>query len=124
MIREGLGTADESLKTWLDTWLGEYKKGVAKNTFELNERNVKNHILPCFKNILIKDLKPLLYQKFINHLAEQDYSKRTVEIVHSTMYNSFEKAKTIGMVEKNPCEGVESLPFLFIQLVIHMLYYN
>ncbi|KMY49534.1 site-specific integrase [Peribacillus loiseleuriae] len=107
-IREGLEITDESLKIWLETWLLEYKKGtVAKNTFEIHERNVKNHIIPYFKNILLKDVKPLMYQKFINHLTKLEYSKRTVEIVHGTMFNSFEKAKTLGKIEKNPCVGVE-----------------
>lgn len=98
---------DESLKSYLETWLTEYKKGtVAKNTFELHEQNIKNHIVPYFKNILLKDVKPVLYQKFVNHLDQQGYSKRTVEIIHSTVYNAYEKAIVLGKVEKNPSAGV------------------
>lgn len=107
-LREGYEQTDESLKSYLETWLNEYKKGtVAKNTFELHEQNIRNHIIPYFKNILLKDIKPVMYQKFINHLAEKGYSKRTVEIVHQTMFNSFEKAVTLEKVKKNPCAGVE-----------------
>ena len=107
LIREGYEQTDESLKTYLETWLEEHKKGsVRKNTFELHERNVKNHIVPYFKNILLKDVKPLMYQKFINHLHNKDYSKRTLEIIHGTMYNAYEKAVILQKVEKNPCAGV------------------
>lgn len=107
-LEHGEKITDESLKSYLNTWLKEYKKGtVAKNTFELHEQNIKNHIIPYFKNILLKDVNPVFYQKFINHLAEQEYSKRTIEIIHGTLYNAFEKAKTIGKVKKNPCVGVE-----------------
>lgn len=106
-IREGFELTDESLKSYLETWLQEYKKGtIAKNTFELHELNIKNHIIPYFKNILLKDVKPTIYQKFINHLADKGYSRRTVEIVHQTMYNAFEKAIVLGKVENNPCAGV------------------
>jgi len=82
LLREGFEqSADESLKSFLETWLNEYKKGtIAKNTFELHKQNIKNHIIPYFNSILLKDIKPVLYQKFINHLAEKGYSRRTIEI--------------------------------------------
>ncbi|WP_018664584.1 site-specific integrase [Heyndrickxia acidiproducens] len=106
-LLEGYEQTDISLKSYLENWLQEYKKGtVRKNTFQLHQQNIKNHILPYFKNIVLKDLKPLMYQKFINHLAEQGYSRRTVEIVHGTMYNACEKAVITGKLEKNPCAGV------------------
>ncbi|MCM3527882.1 site-specific integrase [Cytobacillus oceanisediminis] len=107
LIREGYEMKDESLKSYLKNWLLEYKKGtVSKNTLELHERNIKNHILPYFKNILLKDLKPIMYQKFINHLTDKGYSKRTVEIIHGTLHNAYDKAILLGKIEKNPCSGV------------------
>ncbi|WIY59773.1 tyrosine-type recombinase/integrase [Bacillus arachidis] len=107
-LREGHNPTDESLKSYLETWLNEYKKGtVAKNTFSLHQNSVKNHIVPYFKNILLKDIKPTLYQKFINYLTEKGYSRRTVEIVHGTMYNAMKKAIILKKITKNPCDGVE-----------------
>lgn len=47
-----------------------------------------------------------MYQKFLNHLTAQGYSKRTVEIIHTTMNNALEKAVTLGKLKKNPCVGV------------------
>ncbi|WP_435798959.1 hypothetical protein [Peribacillus asahii] len=38
----------------------------------------------------MKDVKPGLYQKFINHLGER-LSRETVKIVHSAMHNAFER---------------------------------
>ncbi|MED5052656.1 site-specific integrase [Anoxybacillus rupiensis] len=107
LLREGFELTDESLKSYLEIWLQEYKKGaISKNTFELHKQNIKKHIIPYFKEILLKDVNPTIYQKFINHLAEQGYSKRTVEIIHSTMNNAMEKAVTLNKIEKNPCAGV------------------
>lgn len=106
-LYEGFETAPTQLKTFLELWLNEYKKGtIRKNTYLIHKRNIENHILPYFKNIMLTGLKPIMYQKFLNHLSEQGYSKRTIEIIHGTMYSSYEKAITLKKVEGNPCEGV------------------
>lgn len=103
-----INRGDVLLKHYLKDWLTEYKQGtVRKNTYILHERNVKTKILPYFKDIKLKDIKPLRYQKFINHLAEQGYSKRTIEIIHGTMFNALSTAvKPLKKLEENPCEGV------------------
>ncbi|MBY0088667.1 site-specific integrase [Brevibacillus brevis] len=98
---------DMMLKNYLTVWLEEYKKEtVRKNTYELHRRNIENHILPHFKNIMLRDVKPIMYQEFLNQLTENNYSKRSVEIVHTTMNNAMEKAVTLAKIEKNPCLGV------------------
>ncbi|WP_407675754.1 site-specific integrase [Peribacillus saganii] len=82
-----------TLESFLTNWLLEYKKGsVRKNTYLVHERNIQNHIIPYFQNLLLKDLKPIMYQNFLNHLTDKGYSKRTVEIVHGTVYNAMNKA--------------------------------
>lgn len=94
------------LEDYLLSWLNEYKKdSIRKNTYILHSQNIKNHILPYFKNLLLKDLKPMMYQKFLNHLTNQGYSKRTVEIIHGTMHNAMDKALMLSKLEKNPCSG-------------------
>ncbi|MGG3452304.1 site-specific integrase [Domibacillus aminovorans] len=106
-IEEGFEQQSLPLKSFLHEWLHEYKKDtIRKNTFDLHEGNIRNHILPYFKNIMLKDVKPMMYQKFLNSLHDTGYSKRTIEIIHSTMYNAMSKAVTIGKLQKNPCEGV------------------
>lgn len=104
---EGLEQSDIPLVEYLNIWLNEYKKGtIRKNTFVLHEQNIKNHIAPYFKKIYLKDVKPVMYQKFINHLHEKEYSKRTIEIIHGTMFGAYEKAVILNKAEKNPCVGV------------------
>ncbi|KHD85660.1 integrase [Heyndrickxia ginsengihumi] len=101
-LMDGYESADISLKNYLENWLNEYKSGsVRKNTFELHKRNIEHHIIPYFKDILLKDLRPIMYQKFLNYLTKQGYSKRTVEIIHGTMYNALEKATILNKIEKN-----------------------
>ncbi|MED4840257.1 site-specific integrase [Weizmannia sp. CD-2023] len=105
-ILKGVEQSPISLKNFLNTWLYEFKKDtIRKNTFNLHKQNIEKHILPYFKEIKLANVKPILYQKFLNQLIDQGYSKRTVEIVHSTLFNAFEKAVILGKVTKNPCIG-------------------
>lgn len=99
--------SNETLAEFLEFWLKEYKEGkIAKNTYRIHERNIKNHIAPYFRNIQLDDLSYKLYQKFINHLIEGNYSKRTIEIVHGTMYGAMQKAKILRKIHDNPCTDV------------------
>ncbi|NBI30932.1 tyrosine-type recombinase/integrase [Chengkuizengella marina] len=107
-LAQGYEQTDIKLADYLTIWINDYKKGtVRKNTIELHKNNVKNHIIPYFQNIMLSDVKPIMYQKFLNELAGKGYSRRTVQIVNTTMYNAMEKAVTLGKLEKNPCNGVE-----------------
>ncbi|OPA74689.1 hypothetical protein BVG16_23310 [Paenibacillus selenitireducens] len=106
-LLEGYEQTDITLTEFLDSWLNEYKKGtVRKNTLQLHQNNIKTHILPFFKNITLRNIKPIMYQKFLNDITDRGYSKRSVELVHSTMHNAMEKAVTINKLEKNQCDGV------------------
>ncbi|MFC8562417.1 tyrosine-type recombinase/integrase [Peribacillus frigoritolerans] len=105
-LLEGVEQGPIPLKTYMELWLDEYKEGtIRKNTLELHKYSINKHILPYFKNILLQDVKPIMYQKFLNFMAAENYSKRTIEIVHGTMYGAFERAITLGKIIKNPCDG-------------------
>ncbi|ANY71697.1 integrase [Paenibacillus ihbetae] len=106
-IKEGYEqTEDIKLTAFLERWMTEYKEGtVRKNTLVLHQNNIKNHIIPYFKEINLREIKPIMYQEFLNSLTGS-YSKRTVELIHATMHNALDKAVTLGKLEKNPCVGV------------------
>lgn len=105
-LMEGFEQAPISLKEFLKYWLEEDKKGtIRKNTYVLHKQNIKNHILPYFKNVQLDKLQPMMYQKFLNHLFDQGYSRRTMEIIHGTMFSVYEKAVTLKKIKDNPCKG-------------------
>lgn len=106
-LLEGFEQVPISLEEFLKTWLEEYKKDVVrKNTYNQHVYSVEKHILPYFKNILMQNIKPIMYQKFLNYLAdEKGYSKRTIEIVHTTFYNACDRAVNLGKIERNPCKN-------------------
>lgn len=106
-ILGGFEQTDVSLAAYLDTWIEEYKSGtVRKTTLDIHRYSI-THIKGHFKELLLKDLKPDMYQRFLNQMSKTDLSRRTVEIIHTTMHNALQKAVTLGKVEKNPCVGAE-----------------
>ncbi|MEW5569574.1 tyrosine-type recombinase/integrase [Rossellomorea marisflavi] len=108
-IRSGVEQdGSELLKDYLYEWLEDYKQGnVRKNTYILHERNVKTKIVPYFKDIKLNAITPIMYQKFINYLSKEGYSKRTVEIIHTTMSNALKTAvRPLKKLSENPCDGV------------------
>lgn len=103
-LQNGFEQTGISLKTFLQEWLHEHKKDtIRRNTHDIHESNIRNHINPFFKNIALKDSTPLLYQRFLNSLHAAQYSKKTIEIVHGTMYNALNKAITLRKLKTNPC---------------------
>lgn len=107
-ISEGFEQTDSSLADWLAIWLKEYKTGtVRKNTIELHTNNINKHIVPYFKKLPLQEFKPVMYQAFLNYLLQSGLSRRTVELIHSTLHNAMAKAVVLGKLEKNPCVGAE-----------------
>ncbi|OKP78734.1 integrase [Paenibacillus helianthi] len=105
-IAEGYEQTDTPLLDYLEQYVQEYKVGtVRKNTIIQHRNNIENHIKPYFQQIMLREVKPIRYQQFLNQLAD-NYSKSTVEIIHNTMNGALEKAVILGKLEKNPCKGV------------------
>jgi integrase len=105
-LDEGFEIGPITLKEYLNYWLKEHKKGTIRDsTYDQKEQNIRLHILPYFQNVQLRDVKPIMYQKFINQLADQGYSKRTIEINHWIMHAVYERAIIEKKVEFNPCKG-------------------
>lgn len=77
MIR--LTQAPSHLSNFLINWVHEYKKDTLDRT-HMNSTNetLFDHPHPYFKNIKIKDIKPIMCKNFLNYLTSQGYSNRTV----------------------------------------------
>ncbi|MGN9865428.1 hypothetical protein [Bacillus swezeyi] len=72
-------------------------------------------MLPYFKEIKLKDITPMRYQKFINYLEALDqYSTRTIEIIHGTMYDALSMAVKLKKISSNPLllESGQSMKFI------------
>ncbi|MGJ9381502.1 tyrosine-type recombinase/integrase [Salipaludibacillus sp. CF4.18] len=97
-------TLDFYLKDWLQTW--KLPPKVRKNTYDLHKNNINNHIIPYYKKLKLVELTPKKHQNFLDSLSANNYSKRTIEIVHGTMYSAMDRATIENKIQRNPCVGI------------------
>jgi integrase len=105
-IKEGFTEDSLTLKAFLDFWLNDHKKTkIRQSTFEKLERNIKGHILPYFKNVKLSDIKPMMYQKFLDHLPEEkNLSYGTSKMNHDLLNEVFKEAVYQQKMKSNPAE--------------------
>lgn len=108
-IRDGYSISDSiGLVKFITYWLENIKKSeVAKNTYKTHLNSLNKHIQPYFQDMKMVDLTFPIHQKFINFLIDSGQSKRSVEIIHGTMYGAMKFAKKIHKVKENPYEDVQ-----------------
>ncbi|KIL44997.1 tyrosine-type recombinase/integrase [Jeotgalibacillus soli] len=105
LLKQGYDLKVIKLKTFILDWLENDKRGhVRKNTFQTYENSINNHILPYFKEISLQKITSDQYQAFLNKLVEDGSSKRSIEIIHTTMKNAMEKAVQQKRITDNPCK--------------------
>ncbi|MCG7406733.1 site-specific integrase [Paenibacillus sp. ACRRX] len=105
-VLQGYEQSDIPLVDYLYNWVEKYKKDtVRKNTIRSHLNNIKNHIEPYFKKLYLSDLKPDMYQAFLDYCVDSNMSRRSIEIVNSTMYAALERATIQGKIERNPSYG-------------------
>lgn len=107
-LKQGFEQTDIPLVDYIRNWIDNYKKGVVrKNTIKLHDNNLNTHIKPYFNRLMLQNLKPDMYQVFLDSLFKKGLSKRTVEIINSTVYSAIEHALAEMMVVR--CQNLVSL---------------
>lgn len=105
-LKDGFAEENILLKDYLDYWLNSHKKGIIRDsTYENKEQQIRLHILPYFQNIELNNIKHMLYQKFIDQMAEKGYAKCTILISHSILFSVFERAILEKKMKDNPAKG-------------------
>lgn len=105
-LDEGYERIDVPLVEYLLNWVEKYKRGVKrKNTVKSHLNSINNHIGPHFKKLMLREVKPDMYQTFLDKCVEKGMSRRSIEIINSTMYGGMEHAVIQGKLKSNPCKG-------------------
>lgn len=105
-IREGYTEENVSLKTFMEYWLNDHKKdSISRSTYENKEQQIRLHIIPYFKDVNLKDIKPMMYQQFINEMADQGYSRSTIENNHWILHAVLDKAVAEKKIKDNPAKS-------------------
>lgn len=93
-------------KDWLNEWLDHYVKPTAKMRTYERYRELTRHIIRRIGEYEIKDLSPIILQKFVTDLLKngnlktgKELSPNTVNAIISVIQNSLKIAFTIGIVD-------------------------
>lgn len=87
---------------WLDTWLKEYLADVKPNTALQYESVVRLHLKPAFGDVLLKDLRTPMIQKFYNKMRDDEVSPKYIKNIHGILHRALDMAMRVEYLTKNP----------------------
>ncbi|PZT51981.1 tyrosine-type recombinase/integrase [Paenibacillus silvae] len=97
---------DILIKDFLVDWLEIYKRNnVKENTFKQHKYGVDKYLVPNLGFVKVSKLTNAQYQTFVNGLITH-LSKRTAEIIHTSMLSAMNKAVELEIIKKNPCSKI------------------
>lgn len=90
-------------KEWANDWLPLYieRNGPKPGTIRLRQYSIKK-LLPYFASIKLKNITEEMYQSALNDLKDQDFSRSTIEGVHTTAKMIFKMAVSKKMLKIDP----------------------
>jgi integrase len=110
-IRSGVLPKNEAIT--VADFMAYYMENVGKNilrprTLEMYSSFIKVHINPSLGKLRLKDLQPHHLQSFYTKKLESGLSKRSVQLLHSTLRRALKQAVMWGMVPRNVCSLVQA----------------
>lgn len=109
-VRHGLKGKGDSiiLDAWFDVWLNTHKKRTIKESTQVRyddfyQRYIKNQI----GKRKVSEFKPIMLERLLQEMAENDYSTKTIRDVYNILNAMFKYAVHNRIITFNPCEGVD-----------------
>ena len=99
----GMASFEEFSTSWLDVYV---KDKLKPNTYRTYRHAIVQYAIPALGKYKLCDIKPMMYQKFIDNISENGLAKSTARRIHNAIHQCMKRAVTNGYITKNPCEGV------------------
>lgn len=87
---------DKFAMYWFENF---HKRKVKSNTYEESIKLYNRHVRSTFEKYAIKDIKPLMLQKFLDSFADKG---KTVDDLHGQLNQIFKAAVNHGLIRLNP----------------------
>lgn len=101
-----LDGAKMTISAFFEIWLGAMQTSLRPKTLIQYRQIVRQHILPTFGNMKLKDLRPDQIQSFYTSKLEKGTSARTVLLIHAVLHKSLNYALKTGLTIRNPADAV------------------
>ncbi len=114
-------------KQWLDTWLTNYVKPIAKRkTFENYSYLINKHIKRGIGELELKKISIHEIQRFIvyllnegNIITKKGLSSSTVNSIVTIIQSSLKKAYLIGIIKKYNGQEIQRSNYCFLYFVLY-----
>ena len=93
------------LSSWMYQWLSLYCADLSVTTTCNYEGQIKRYIDPSIGQIPLKGLQNGHVQSWVNKLSQKGLSAKTIKNVYMNLNAALKKAKTLKMINDNPCDG-------------------
>ena len=103
-IDPGKLTVTEYLERWLSDAV---KYQVARSTYGRYERTVKNHFLPFFKRLRLRDISAAHVRALKARKLEEGMHPNTVGVMQGVLSAALNQALYDGLIPANPCARVK-----------------
>ncbi len=98
-----------TVKSYLERWLEDsVKDSVKQSTYESYEYMVRRHLVPAFGSKRLRNLSPAQVQNLYRQKLDSGLSRRTVQLIHTTLYKALKQAMKWGLVPRNVAEAVDA----------------
>lgn len=98
-----------TLRSYLEQWLEtSVRHSVKQSTYESYEYVVRRHLVPAFGSKMLKNLSPAQVQDLYRQKLDCGLSRRTVQLIHTTLHKALKQAMKWGLVPRNIAEAVEA----------------
>lgn len=98
--------SSEFFGIFADSFFKVQKDTIRSTTYKQNQIHYKNHIEPYFKNHLIKNIKPIVIEKWQNDLIKKQYAQSTLIHYRNILYSILESAYKNNIIDDNPFKKV------------------
>jgi integrase len=107
---ESLGSATNFSKYVEDTYKPIVLPLMASSTRSRSAGVIKNYLEPTFGRLSLRDLSPLVIQRYFSGMAASNLSGESKDKIRDVLASILGSAVKYGLLVKNPCEAVQLPP--------------
>jgi integrase len=107
---EAVGSATPFLSYVNDTYKPIVLPALAKSTQDRYESVIKNYLERVFGHLCLRDLTPLVVQRYFSAMATSNLSHESRDKTRDVLSSILGSAVRFGLLTKNPCEAVQLPP--------------
>ena len=100
-----VNTSTMQLITWMHQWMSLYCTGLSPTTLHSYEDQIRRYLEPAIGKIPLKMLQNQHVQSWVNKMQNDGLSPKTIRNVYMNLTAAMKKARTLNMINGDPCEG-------------------